>query len=173
MTRKGKDPQFGSEKTLFKLQQQLLEVSGPLTCLWSDMMNPDTDPSTEEIILLLQIALVMLGSTSHAISLERRRIACSRINPKLKPITSKKLEADKVLEKVADPGVSRKRNFQQDASDLRSFLSKDVPTKYGSRKVQHLSQPYRSQFWNSTHKVQEPREIQRTLQQQTHLWQTE
>ena len=142
MTRKGKDPQFGSEKT-FKLQQQLLEVSGPLTCSWSDMMNPDTDPSTEEIILLLQRALVMLGSTSHAISLERLRIACTRINPKLKPIAteefadrkdqlfgpgflekaSKKLEADKALHKVTDPGVSRKWNFQQDASDLCSFIS--------------------------------------------------
>ena len=143
MTRKGKDPQFGSEKMLFKLQQQLLEVSGPLTCLWSDMMNPDTDPSTEEIILLLQRVLVMLGSTSRAISLERHRISCTRINPKLKPIAteefadrkdqlfgpgflekaSKKLEADKALHKVTDPGVSRKWNFQQDASDLCSFIS--------------------------------------------------
>ena len=83
LTKKGKDQQFGSERTLFKLQQQLLEVSVPLTCLWSDMMNPDTNLSIEEIILLLRRALVMLGSTSHAISLERQRIACMRINPKL------------------------------------------------------------------------------------------
>ena len=53
LTKKGREPQFGSERTLFKLQQQLLEVSVPLTCLLSDMMNPDTDLSIEEIILLL------------------------------------------------------------------------------------------------------------------------
>ena len=164
LVKKGKDPQFGTERTLFKLQQQLLEVSGPLTCLWADMLNPDTDPSSEEIVLLLQRALVILGSSSHTISLERRRIACTRINPKLKPIASeeftdrkdqlfgpgflekasKKLEADKALEKVTDPGVSRKRNFQENSEDLRSFLSKGAPAKYGGRKVQRL-QPYRSQ----------------------------
>ena len=119
------------------------------------------------------ITLVMLGSTSHAISLERRRIACPGINPKLKPIAaeefadrkdqlfgpgflekaSKKLEVDKALEKVADPGVSRKRNFQEDLSDLHNFLSNGAPAKYGSREVQHLSQPYRSQqLQNKTYK---------------------
>ena len=38
---KGKDPQFGAEKTMFKIQEELLEVGGPLTCLWSDMVNPE------------------------------------------------------------------------------------------------------------------------------------
>ena len=33
LLKKGMDPKYGSEKTLFKLQEQLLEVTGPLTCL--------------------------------------------------------------------------------------------------------------------------------------------
>ena len=41
LLKKGKNPQFGSERTLCKLQQQLLEVLGPLACLWSDMINPE------------------------------------------------------------------------------------------------------------------------------------
>lgn len=31
LSKKGKDPQFGSEKTLYKIQEQLLEVTGPLS----------------------------------------------------------------------------------------------------------------------------------------------
>lgn len=54
---KGKDPHQGAEKSLYKIQDQLLDVTGPLTCLWAD---------------LLQRALVLLGSTSHSINIERR-----------------------------------------------------------------------------------------------------
>ena len=106
------------------------------------MLDPQAKPSAEDIVLLLQRALILLGSTSHAISLERRRVACTRINPKLKPIASeefadrkdqlfgpgflekasKRLEADKALEKVTDPGISRKRTFQNDSEDPQSFF---------------------------------------------------
>lgn len=33
---KGKDPHFGSETSLYKLQEQMLGVAGPLTCLWAE-----------------------------------------------------------------------------------------------------------------------------------------
>ena len=36
---KGKDPHFGQERVLFKLQEALLDVSGPLMCLWADLTN--------------------------------------------------------------------------------------------------------------------------------------
>ena len=37
----GKDPLFGQERSLFKLHDQLLDMAGPLTCLWADMANKD------------------------------------------------------------------------------------------------------------------------------------
>ena len=87
MRKKGKDPQFGQEKVLYKLQEQLLEVTGPLTCLWADLLNPEAEEvSAEQVILLLQRVIVLVGSTSHTISLERRKVAWARLNPGLKSL---------------------------------------------------------------------------------------
>ena len=36
---KGKDPHLGSEKSLYRIQDQVLEVTGRLTCLWADFLN--------------------------------------------------------------------------------------------------------------------------------------
>jgi len=43
----GKDPQFGAQRSLYSLQQQLLDVAGPLTCLWVHMadQNAKVNPS--------------------------------------------------------------------------------------------------------------------------------
>ena len=65
---KGKDPHYGSEKTLYKLQESLLDVAGPLTCLWGDLLNKDAKVSAEGTPLLVQRALVLLGNASHAMS---------------------------------------------------------------------------------------------------------
>ena len=62
---KGKDPHFGSEKSLYKLQEQMLDVAGPLTCLWADLLNKEARISAEDTLLLVQRALVLLGSASH------------------------------------------------------------------------------------------------------------
>ena len=43
LKKKGKDPHFGQEQVLFKLQDLLLEVSGPLMFLWSDLINPEAE----------------------------------------------------------------------------------------------------------------------------------
>ena len=85
---RGKDPHFGSEKSLYKLQEQVLDIAGPLTCLWADLINKEANFSPEDTLLLVQRALVLLGSASHSISLERRKIAWARINPKLKSLAS-------------------------------------------------------------------------------------
>ena len=37
--RAGKDPYFGVEKSLYKIQEQILDMTGPLTCLWADLLN--------------------------------------------------------------------------------------------------------------------------------------
>ena len=89
LKRKGKDPFFGGEKSLFKIQEQLLDATGPLTCLWADLLNKEAKVSSEDI-LLIQRALVLLGSASHTVSQERRKIAWSRINPQLKALATKK-----------------------------------------------------------------------------------
>ena len=56
---KGKDPHYGSEKTTYKLQESLLDVAGPLTCLWGDLLNKDAKVSAESILLLVQRALTV------------------------------------------------------------------------------------------------------------------
>ena len=162
---KGRDPHFGQEKTLFGIQGELLKVGGPLTCLWADMINPDVEPDKEKIALLVQRALVLLGSASHSITLERRKIAWARINPSLKSLAmeqyegrkdnlfgpgflekaSKKLESDKALAKVTAPGNPRKRNHPDDSSDLRRFLSNGAPSKNGGKGFQRQTKPYKPQ----------------------------
>jgi len=51
---KGRDPHFGQEKMLFNIQGEFLKVSGPLTCLWADMMNPEVEADKEKIALQVQ-----------------------------------------------------------------------------------------------------------------------
>ena len=52
LRRKGRDPHFGSEKTLFKIQEMVLEVPGPLTCLWADLLNKQANITPEDTLLL-------------------------------------------------------------------------------------------------------------------------
>ena len=163
---KGKDAHWGAEKPLYKIQEQLLDVSGPLTCLWADLTNKKASFSAEDILLTVQRTLVLLGSASNAISLERRRIAWARLNPKLKALASedyekretnlfgpsfmekatKRVEANKALEKVAGASFrkrappSKKPQMQEkNQEDLRSFVSKGVSAHYGGR--QNLPAP--------------------------------
>ena len=167
LKQKGKDAHFGSEKTLYRIQEQLLDTAGPLTCLWADLLNKDATVSREDMVMLVQRALVLFGSVSNAITLERRKIAWSRFNPKLKSLgteeyekrktslfgpgflekASKKIEASKTLDKVAyapnRPPPRKRARFDNDKDDLRSFLSRGASTRYGGRKVQR-QQPYNS-----------------------------
>ena len=92
LKRKGKDPFFGGEKSLCKIQEQLLDATGPLTCLWSDLLNKEAKVSSEDILLLIQRALVLPGSASHTVSQERRKIAWSRINPQLKTLATEEYD---------------------------------------------------------------------------------
>ena len=85
---KGEDPHYGSEKSLYKLQEYLLEVAGPLTCLWGDLIQKKAKVSSATVLLTLQRALVLLGSASHAISQERRKVAWAKVNLKLRSLAS-------------------------------------------------------------------------------------
>ena len=133
LKREGKDPHFVAEKSLYKIQDQLLDVAGPLTCLWADLLNKEAKVSREDTLLLLQWVLVLLGSTSHAITLEGQKVAWSRTNPSLNALAtedyekretslfrpgflekaSKRLEAEKTLSKVSNnsPSSSMHSNF--------------------------------------------------------------
>ena len=158
LKRKGKDPNFGAEKSLFKIQDQLLDVVGPLTCLWADLLNKEAGVTPEDTLLLVQRALVLVGSVSHSITLERRKIAWSRINPKLKSLASEeyneresnlfgpgflekasnRLEVEKTLDKVANQGKAgpqKRPRYDRDKSDLRSFLAKGASAQCGGSKT--------------------------------------
>ena len=141
LKKRGKDPHFGAEKSWFKVQGQLLEVTGSLTCLWVDLLNKQAKVSQEDTLLLIQRALVLLGNASHAITLERRKVAWSRINPKLKILAteeyqgreanlsgsgflekaSNRIELDKTLEKVTRQGKTTHPNktarYENDKGD--------------------------------------------------------
>ena len=45
---KGKDSFLGGEKSLYKIQNQLLDATEPLTRLWSDLLNKKAKVSSEE-----------------------------------------------------------------------------------------------------------------------------
>ena len=81
LKKKGRSPHFGMEKSLYRIQEQLLGVAGPLTCLWGDLLDKGTNGGPEEILLLVQRALVLLGNASHSITTERRKMTWARINP--------------------------------------------------------------------------------------------
>ena len=91
-------------------------------------------------------------------------MAWTRINPKLKNLAAeeyskreanlfgpgflekanRKLELDKTIAKVSQPSGSqaaKRARFSRDSSDLRSFLAKGAPARYGGGKSQH-QQPY-------------------------------
>ena len=161
---KGKDPHYGSEKSLYRIQEAVLEVAGPLTCLWRDLMDKDTPLTMEDTLLSIQRALVLLGTASHSISHERRKVAWGKINPKLKSLASEdyskreadlfgpgflekasKIEMEKTISKVSNTqsssSSSKRPRYYRDKTDLRSFLSKGAPARYGGRNFQRR-QPY-------------------------------
>lgn len=160
---KGKDPHFGQEKSLYRIQEAVLDVSAPLACLWGDLLNEEAKYSKQDLLMLIQRSLVLLGSASHAISQERRKVAWARINPKLKSLAegeydkrdsslfgpgflekaSKKLEVDKTIRKVSQTGAPppKRARFSKDSSDLRHFLDKGATARYGGGRFQR-QQPY-------------------------------
>ena len=163
----GKDPHYGVKKHLYNLQKQILDMSGPLTCLWADLLNRDATVNPKDVILLLQSILTLLGSASYTITQERRHVAWSRVNPgigalpedtevnqeKLKETTlfgggflervTKRIEEQKALAKVAGAGNGPPCKHQQnwDPHDLCCFLEKGAPAKYSGRNIKR-QQPY-------------------------------
>ena len=59
---------------------------------WADLTNPEAKVSPDEILLLIQCALVLLGSASKAISLERKKIAWVGISSSLKGLATEDYE---------------------------------------------------------------------------------
>ena len=57
-----------------KLQGQVLDLAGPLTCLWADLLKADAKVKREDVLLLVQWILVLLGSLANLITQERRQI---------------------------------------------------------------------------------------------------
>ena len=85
----GKDPYFGSEDA-YKFQGQILDLAGPLTCLCADLLNSDIKIKKEDIILMVQRILVLVGSASDFISQKRKQILWSCLNPLIKDISMEK-----------------------------------------------------------------------------------
>ena len=144
-------------------------MAGPLTCLWAELSNKETQVKPQEAILLIQRVLVLLGSASHSITKERRKVVWSRINPSTVSLlqedaeenkkkstlfgggfldrAAKRLEEEKALVKVtgAKPGGNPPPKHQWDPNDLRHFLERGAPARYSSRTPQR-HQPYNRQW---------------------------
>jgi len=56
-------------------------MAGSFTYLWADMSDQNVRMDRQAVILLVQRVLCLLGSTSHLIAQEKRKVAWSRINP--------------------------------------------------------------------------------------------
>lgn len=158
---KGKDPHFGAERSPYKIHDRVPDVVGPLTCLWADLLNKEGSVTTEDVLLLIQRALVLLGDASHAVNIERRKIVLGKINPKLKSLGAedygerganlfglgflekvcKSLEEEKTLAKIGQPPHPKKIRFDNDRSDLRSFSSKGALAWGGSARIRQYQQP--------------------------------
>ena len=160
----GKDPLFGQERSLFKLHDQLVDMAGPLTCLWADIANKEAKVNPHEVILLVQRVLVLLGSAAYSVKQERMKVAWSRINPSTLGLlqedteedkeentlfgsgflerAAKRMEEEKALAKVTGtrPGGNTQKR-QGDPNDLRRSLERGAPARYGGRNSQR-HQPY-------------------------------
>ena len=187
LKKKGNDPHFSSEKTLYKFQSQVLDLAGPLSCLWADLLNADIKVKREDIILMVQQILVLVGSVSNSITQEWRQISWSRLNPLVKDImmeedskgkkgatlfgggfmekANKRIEDEKALSKVT--GTQREtpsakcQRYSQDPTDLHRFLNKGATAQYGGRK--HQCQQLYSQNHN-------PKGGQNHKYSQQHSW---
>ena len=140
----GKDPYFGSEDA-YKFQGQILDLAGPLTCLCADLLNSDIKIKKEDIILMVQRILVLVGSASDFISQKRKQILWSCLNPLIKDISMEKDGKGKgttlfdggFIEKASrmkkpcprllaqkDNPPAKHRRYSQDPTDLRRFWTK-------------------------------------------------
>ena len=169
LKKKGRSPHFGMEKSLYRIQEQLLGVAGPLTCLWGDLLDKGTNGGPEEILLLVQRALVLLGNASHSITTERRKITWARINPRLKDLAteeykerdtnlfgpsflekaSKRIEVEKTLSKVSNegkPSYGSQQSKRPRYGDSSRFLSKGASARGGSSRYRHFQPPAGNQY---------------------------
>jgi hypothetical protein len=123
-------------------------------------LNKEAKVSPENILLLIQRALVLLGSASHSISIERHKTVWAKMNPKLRSLgseeygergtdlfgpgflekASKRLEVEKTLAKVAKPLPQsvKKGRYENNKSDPRSFF---IQGRFGSVREREESPP--------------------------------
>ena len=171
--KKGKNPHFGIEHCLYRIQEQLLEVIGPYLACGQTHTILIPMPTKEETIPLLQRMLVLVSSMNNFINIEGRRTACSSINPLLKPLAekkckkhkgnlfgpdfleraSKKMTDEKAMVKVANNAQgSHKWVFKEGPSGgsirFLSFLSRGALTaaKENSTNRTHTNQPTKDHF---------------------------
>ena len=89
--------------------------------------------SSEDVLLLIQRALALLGSASHTITMECRKIAWARINPKFKSVASgeyAELESD-----LFGPGFLEKASKRLEVEKQLEKVS--TQTKFGSQQKRY------------------------------------
>ena len=69
-------PSFWDGEEMFKVPEQVLEVAGPLSCLWANLLNPDEEPDREQLKLVIQRALVLLGSECFTLNICGKMESC-------------------------------------------------------------------------------------------------
>ena len=106
---------------LMKLQSVMLKVCGPMTCMWSDLIeqnlleNPDATISVHDMLEIIQRSLVLLGNANEMLSQMRR--------------TNLLELADKALGKYAQDSPSQAGEFlfgPEFAKHLQDKIEADV-----------------------------------------------
>lgn len=77
--------------TLFHLHRLLLDVMGPLACLWGNMSS-DEQFCRADGLRIIEAAMCLLGNASWCATLERRKAVLAKINPKLAPVAYETFE---------------------------------------------------------------------------------
>lgn len=75
-------------------------------------MNKEAKASPDDVLLLIQRALVLLGSALHSISIERHKILWAKTNPNLRSVGSKEYRKGGFLEKASNRLEVKKTQYK-------------------------------------------------------------
>ena len=180
------------EPKLFSVQNLLLEVSGPLLCLWSNLLDETRTISRPEIIQIILVSMVLLVNASNSITVERRKAILSKINgkyirladerfedrgtqlfgPTLKTKIDSMMHSSETLSKASKSDTVRSSQIARPFRGNNRYFRTPDPQRYGSRGQQSASYPQTAQNQKHNHKspaLPIPFKLQKTLTSQSPL----
>ena len=126
-------------------------MGSSLSCLWADMINPEVEAGKENIALMVPRPLVFSGVLSHSITLEWQKIAWARQSCHKEYKDQKDSLHWCLIEGLQKAGVRQSPGkgdcptlkLQEKKPTGRPYwsISNGTPAKYGSKGLQHHTDP--------------------------------